>query len=510
MFTKSIRWRMQVWQGFLLVCILSGFGVTAFQLHRTNQFRQMDEELERRVAALAGDVRGRPPFGRPPGRSPGEPGPDKLRPFEPAPDKPRPFDHGPGFPPGGHPEMDSRGPRGRLEEFFEIREIRLSPRTASLFDQAETNDFYFAVWTPGGKLKKQSTNAPAELSLPGRLEADTRVHTRMRDAYREAVQFTEVGECLLAGRRITGDLEALRRFACWLVAAGAVVLGLGLGGGWWVATRAIRPVEDISAAASRISAGSLSERINVADTDSELGRLAGVLNSTFARLEAAFAQQKQFTADASHELRTPIAVLISEAQTALARERTAAEYRETVEGCLDTAQQMRRLTHSLLELARYDAGQEPLERGPFDLAERARACLELVGPLARERGIQIHSDLLPAATLGDVDRLGQVIINLLTNAIYYNRPNGEVRVGTRLENGAAILTVADTGQGIAAEELPHIFERFYRGDKSRARAEGRSGLGLAIGKAIVAAHGGSLEVSSQLGAGTTFTVKLPR
>ena len=510
MFTKSIRWRMQVWQGFLLVCILSGFGVTAFQLHRTNQFRQMDEDLERRVAALAGDMHGRPPFGRPPGRSPTEPAPDKPWLSEPGPDKPRPFDRGLGFPPGGRPELDSRGPRGRLEDFFETREVHLSARTMSLFDQTETNDFYFAVWSPGGKLKRQSTNAPAELSLPGRLEADTRIHIHMRDAFREAVQFSDVGECILAGRRITADLDALRRFACWLVAAGAVVLGLGLGGGWWVASRAIRPVEDISVAASRISAGSLSERINVADTDSELGRLAGVLNSTFARLEASFAQQKQFTADASHELRTPIAVLISEAQTALARERTAAEYRETVEGCLDTAQQMRRLTHSLLELARYDAGQEPLERSPFDLAERARACLELVDPLARERGLQIHGDLLPAETLGDVDRLGQVIINLLTNAIYYNRPHGEIRVRTHLENGAAILTVADTGQGIAAEDLPHIFERFYRADKSRARAEGRSGLGLAIGKAIVTAHGGSLEVSSQPGVGTTFTVKLPR
>jgi heavy metal sensor kinase len=380
----------------------------------------------------------------------------------------------------------------------------------SLFDQAETNDFYFAIWSPGGNLRKQSTNAPAGLSLPARPEADTRIHTRMRDVYREAVQFTEIGECILAGRRTTADLDALGRFAWWLVAAGAVVLGLGLGGGWWVASRAIRPVDDISAAASRISAGSLSERINVADTDSELGRLAGVLNSTFARLEASFAQQKQFTADASHELRTPIAVLISEAQTALARERTAAEYRETVEGCLDTAQQMRRLTHSLLELARYDAGQEPLERSRFDLAERARSCIELVDPLARERGIQIHSDLLPAETLGDVDRLGQVIINLLTNAIHYNRPNGEIQVRTRLENNAAILTVADTGPGINPEDLPHIFERFYRADKSRARAEGRSGLGLAIGKAIVTAHGGSLEVSSQPGAGSTFTVKLPR
>ena len=123
------------------------------------------------------------------------------------------------------------------------------------------------------------------------------------------------------------------------------------------------PMWSISATASRISAGNLSERISVAETDDELGRLAGVLNTTFTRLEAAFAQQKQFTADASHELRTPIAVLISEAQTALARTRSAAEYRETVEACLDTAQKMRRLMESLLELARFDAGQEEIDAG---------------------------------------------------------------------------------------------------------------------------------------------------
>ena len=152
---------------------------------------------------------------------------------------------------------------------------------------------------------------------------------------------------MLAGRSIVADLAALRRFAWLLLGAGGTVLALGLGGGWLLSSRALRPVEEIGLAASRISQGNLAERIDIADTDSELGRLAAVLNSTFARLEAAFAQQKRFTTDASHELRTPIAVLISETQTTLARERTAAEYRATVEACLDTAQQMKRLTHSL-------------------------------------------------------------------------------------------------------------------------------------------------------------------
>jgi two-component system, OmpR family, sensor kinase len=405
---------------------------------------------------------------------------------------------------------DSRGPRGRFEDWFEPRDIRLSTRTANLFDQADTNGFYYAVWSRNGVLLKRSSNAPPDLSLPATPEAATVIQRRIRHTHREAFQFNGMGDCILAGRPIGADLEALRRFAWLLVAAGTAVLALGLGGGWLLATRALRPVEDISAAASRISVGNLSERISVADTDSELGRLAGVLNSTFARLEAAFAQQKQFTADASHELRTPLAVLISEAQTTLARERNAGEYRETVEGCLDTAQQMKRLTQSLLELARFDAGQETIEHNPVDLAQQTRACVDLVTPLARERGIQIHCDLATATVLGDGDRLGQVVTNLLTNAIFYNKDQGEIRVTTRIEQNATVLTVADTGQGISAEDLPHVFERFYRADKSRARASGRSGLGLAICKAIVEAHGGTIEVASQPGVGTTFTVRLPR
>lgn len=498
MFTHSLRWRLQLWLAFLLICVLSGFGLAVYQLQRNTQLSQLDDELERRVAALSIAVRGGPPpehgFRRPP--PDGVPGDFNLG-GEPGP-PPRPRSR-----PEGPPPDDGPGPRGGR------REVRLSSEVAGLFDETRPNAFYYATWSRDGSLLKRSTNAPPEAPLPERLGRDTRIQTRVRGDRREAYQFTELGDCVLAGRSLAADLQARQHFAWLLLAAGAMVLAFGLGGGWWLTSRAIRPVEDMSAAASRISAGNLSERIAGAAQDNELGRLAGVLNSTFARLEAAFDQQKQFTADASHELRTPIAVLISEAQTTLSRERSAAEYRETVQACLAAAQQMRQLTESLLALAHFDAGEERLKREPLDLVQEVRECVKLVRPLAAQRHVRIHCDLVPAPCHGDAERLRQVITNLLTNAIYYNREGGEVRVASRRENGEAILVVADTGIGIGAEDLRHLFERFFRADKSRSRAEGHSGLGLAISKAIVDAHGGRIEVTSQLGAGTEFTVRLP-
>ena len=499
MFPQSIRWRLQLWLAILLVCVLTGFGITIYQLQRVSQLNQIDEDLERRVAVLSGAVRGGPP----PRAGFGPPG------FESRPN-PHDFDKDrrPPPPPMGRPKPPPFG--GERKGPFGPRDFEISPEIASLFDPTGTKAFYFTVWSRDGALFKRSSNAPPDVPLPDRPDkTDTRTHARTRDGYREAFHFTELSDCVLAGRSISADLDAMRRFKWGLLAAGGMVLAFALGGGWWLTTRAIRPIEEISAAASRIAEGNLSERINVAETDSELGRLASVLNSTFARLEAAFGEQRQFTADASHELRTPLAVIISEAQTTLARERGATEYRESIAVCLDAAQQMRRLAESLLQLARFDAGQEPIRRSPFDLAENARVCVRRIGPLAEERGIKVLCDLGPAKTFGDADRLGQLITNLLTNAIHYNKPNGEVRVSTRSENGGAVLTVADSGQGIAAEDVPHVFERFYRADKSRSRAEGRSGLGLAICKAIVDSHGGSIDVSSQPGAGTTFTVRLP-
>ena len=498
MFSHSIRWRLQLWLAFLLVCVLSGFGVTVHQLQHITQRNQLDEELERRVAALNLAVRGGPPeFDRPsPGRRP-----DGPSPF----DEPPPFG-GPG-PRGGRPggPPPDGGPGSREDR----REVRLSPETVGLFADERSEAFYFTIWSRGGYVLRRTTNAPVIIPQPQRFGRDTSLRVRERSALREAFQFTELGDCVLVGRSLTADAKAQQRLAWMLLAAGGAVLALGLGGGWWLTTRAIRPIEDISAAASRISAGNLSERITTTSEENELGRLASVLNQTFARLEAAFTRQRQFTTDASHELRTPIAVLISEAQTTLARERSSAEYRETIESNLATAQEMRRLTESLLTLARLDAGHEPLHREQFNLADLARDCVGRIRPLAAGRGIQFHCNLLPAVCHGDRARLGQVITNLLTNAAHHNHEGGEVRVATRLENASAILVVTDTGLGISGEDLPHIFERFYRADKSRSHSGGRSGLGLAISKAIVDAHEGTIDVSSKLGEGSTLTVRLP-
>jgi signal transduction histidine kinase len=169
---------------------------------------------------------------------------------------------------------------------------------------------------------------------------------------------------------------------------------------------------------------------------------------------------------------------------------------------------MRRLIESLLELARFDAGQEFLKRLPVNLAGVAADCIELVQPLADERQVKIIGELVNVEITGDPERLSQVVMNLLTNAIQYNQPGGEVRVALKPQGGLAVLTIADTGQGMAAEDLPRVFERFYRADKSRTGG-GSAGLGLSICKAIVEAHGGTIEAASEPGQGSVFTVRLP-
>ena len=322
--------------------------------------------------------------------------------------------------------------------------------------------------------------------------------------FRETVQPLPSGETILVGCSIAPELRQLNLTALKLTGAGAIILLLGLAGGGWLVRRALRPINDISAAALKISAGDLSQRIDVAETESELGQLAAVLNSTFARLETAFAQQQQFTADAAHELRTPVSVMLTQTQTALQRERSATEYRETIEACQRASQRMRRLIESLLELARLDAGQETDEAARFNLAGTVNECAEQLKPVASQRNVKILTELVPVKITGDAERLAQVITNLLTNAIQFNQTGGEVRVKLETQAGLAVLTVSDTGPGISDEDLPHVFERFYRGDKSRTTAHGNAGLGLAISKAIVEAHGGTIEVVSKENVGNDF------
>lgn len=503
MFLKSIRARFVLLLALLLAGVLAGFGVAMYQLQRANELRQIDGELERRLASLKPSLRGPGPHGV------FGPGPRDMQPpfsgpraFESEEPKPPPDWDEPPHKRGGPRDAKFRGfgPDRMLPEW------ELSGDVSKLFDESQTNGFYFVIWHRSGKLIRQTTNAPA-LALPTR-STDILTHFETRSVFREAYHFTELGECILTGRFIGADLAALNRMKWWFIGIGEIILVLGLIGGWWVVTQTLRPIQDISQTAAKIASGDLAQRINTAATQNELGQLATVLNSTFTRLEAAFAKERQFTADAAHELRTPLAVLITEAQTALARERTAAEYRETVEECLAAAQQMRQLTESLLQLARVDATPAPaLEE--CDLASLAQDAVARLRPLAKTNQLDLQCDLSPCSLRADPNQLGAVVTNLVANAIHYNKAGGQVRVTTWTEGHQAMLIVADTGQGISAEDLPHIFERFYRADKARSRVNGHFGLGLAICKAIVDAHGGSIQASSNPGQGSQFRATFP-
>ena len=502
---KSIKWRLQLWYGLILVVVLAGFGGAAYQMERSRQFRRIDGELQRRVGVLGNALHRPSPRGPNPGRSPfGQPQ-RRQNPGEPGFDNP---------PPEGM--SDQRPPRPEQRRPVEFS---LPQRDAHFFEAGDPNGYYFTISSDGKEIAR-STNQPERSTLeydhyfeqvnhldnlPGEKR---RPLVNFFETYREICDVLPSGEEVWVGCSVAPELKELRLVAWTLTGVGAAILLLGLAGGGWIVSRSLRPIRDISSTATKISAGDLSQRISVAEAESELGQLAAVLNSTFARLETAFAQQKQFASDAAHELRTPVSVILTQTQTALNRERDAAGYKQTVEACQRAAQRMRKLIESLLALARFDAGQEVLNRQPFDFARTVADCAELVQPLAEESGVKIISELPPLEITGDAERLAQVVTNLLTNAIQYNRPGGEVRVKLESQNGLAVLEIADTGPGITAEDLPQVFRRFYRADKSRTGG-GSTGLGLAICKAIVEAHGGTIEAASEKNAGTTFTVRLP-
>lgn len=471
-FFQSIRWRHQLWHGLLLALVLVGFGFTAWHLEWTNQLRRIDQELEELVSVVVSGIRH-----------------EAEASDWPPQDRPRRAER-----PGADPP-----PPGR-------QDVRLSPRAMSLFEGAPGSAVYYVTWVLDGQESSRSLLAPAEVPYPERISGPR--DSRLRGTYRERFHFAPTGGCVLVGRDISHDLAERQRFAWLLAGAGSFVLLLGLVGGWWISSRAIRPIADISAAAVRISTGDLTQRIHTTDADSELGQLATVLNSTFARLDAAFTRQARFTADAAHELRTPVTVMLTHTQNGLDSDCDNAEHREAFEASKRAAQRMRHLIESLLELARLDSGETAAKREPCELDWVAREATELLHPLANEQAVDLEVELAPVRCEGNAEEIGQVVTNLVSNAIYYNRPGGSVRVKVAIEAGAAVLIVSDTGQGIAPEDLPHIFERFYRADKARARRTGRTGLGLAITKAIIEAHGGTIEAATELGHGSTFTVRL--
>lgn len=312
------------------------------------------------------------------------------------------------------------------------------------------------------------------------------------------------------GQVVVAERAELRSLLLFTALAGTGVLALALFGGWWLAARTLRPIERMSQTAGSISERDLDRRIDVDSLPAELRDLGTTLNAAFARLEAAFERQARFTADASHEMRTPLSVLRAQAEHALKKERTTAEYREAFEITLRATQRMTRVVEQLLSLARADAGQIEVARAPVDLDLVVRDAVRDTS--AEARAARVSVEYVPATleVPGDGSLLHEVAVNLLSNGIRYNAPGGHVRIALQENDHECTLRVEDDGVGIPENALPHVFERFYRVDPARTRERGGSGLGLAITRWIVEAHGGSIMVQSRLGQGSTFTVRLPR
>ncbi len=312
------------------------------------------------------------------------------------------------------------------------------------------------------------------------------------------------------GISLEGLHASLRRLRTTLFFLLPSMLGLSVVSGWLMARRVLQPIKAITREAHTIEAQDLSRRLPIANPQDEIGQLAGVLNSLLSRLERAFAQMRQFTADAAHELRTPLAVLRCGIEVVAGKARSPAEYQEALETYIEEVSHLSRIVDNLFTLARADTGQQEFEWETVNLSGLLQEVYEQADLVAEARGLSIslHTDG-EVSVQGDRLRLKQLLLNLLDNAVKCTPTGGRVHLAVNREESWARVTVEDTGIGIPAEALPYIFDRFYRVDKARSLDNTGGGLGLSICQWIVQAHGGRITVQSRVGYGSTFIVSLP-
>lgn len=485
MIFHSIRWRILAWN-FALLAATAAVLLFAFYGHEQRSWLQeLDLRLRREMTRGMGAI--------------GEVVPGVAGPRGPATPVVRP--NAKSAPRGDSPEQRSTKARQALLEIAE----------AGIWVQAVDSE---------GKTLYRSSYAPTDPALVAQALAELAEPPEDGPARPQDVMVSLPGHRVLLHRppgrilvmfgastaQLDANLAALGRS---LALAGFAVLFVGCGIGWLLAGRSLRPIDRIAADAEGIAAGDYGRKIDVDDTESELGRLAVVLNETFGRMNAAREHMAQFTADASHELRTPLTVILSDSQGALRQERTPEEYRAALETVRQSALRMKSISDALLELAQGDAGK-PVVRDACDLADLADESVALLARVAAEHGAKLVPRLEGAPVLGDAARLGRLILNLTINAILHNDAGVTVIVSTGVVDGWAELRVADDGRGIPAENLDRIFERFRRVDASRSRHTGGAGLGLAIVKQTAEAHGGTVAVTSEVGKGTVFVVRLPK
>jgi heavy metal sensor kinase len=282
-------------------------------------------------------------------------------------------------------------------------------------------------------------------------------------------------------------------------------------GGYWMSRRALAPVDEITQSARSISAQNLAMRLVVPQTGDELERLATTLNEMLSRLDAAFQRITQFTADASHELRTPVSVMRTSAELALRKPRTEAEYRDAMSQILAETEKVSRLIEQLLLLARADSSSTTIPIARTNLNDILEKVWRQASTLPESKNLK-SEQFIPQAPVwvrGDPASLERLFLILVDNAVKYTSDGGRIELRLSIDDGFAVTEIRDTGIGIAPEDIPHIFDRFYRADRARSRETGGTGLGLAIGRWIADAHGGEIRVQSKPSKGSSFQVRLP-
>lgn len=302
----------------------------------------------------------------------------------------------------------------------------------------------------------------------------------------------------------------LDRLVFQLLVGLPLVIAAVAAGGFFLVHRALAPVSQIARKAEQITQHNLSERLPVARTEDELEKLSISLNNMIARLEDALMNAKRFGADASHELRTPLTVLRGELESVVNDQRLPQDLTASLASVLEEVERLTRTVEGLFAISRLDAGEAQTEWIPFDLSKMAATTAEQMSLLAEDKNIAITCDTnRPVLVAGDRARLKQVVVNLLDNAIKYTPNDGTITLRVTAADSCAVLEVIDTGIGIPAEALPHVFDRFFRVDKARSRDSGGAGLGLSIVKSICTAHGAQIHVQSAPGQGSRFWVELP-
>ena len=454
----SIRWRLTLWYGAILSAILVGFSGAVYLRMRHHLLDLTDATLREELVELEVEIRRARGLSR---------SPDAL-------------------------EMQFAGPDG----------------------------YVFQVGTIGGKTFFRSIGIGSkELPIPdvGLTQAGSPTY--------QSVSLHKLGPARLASRVIPGprsplliqaaatlapNAGALQELVVIALTIGPLALACALGGGYWLARKALAPVDQMAAEAAEITSTQLDRRLDEPVTEDELGHLARTFNALIARLQQSFEEVRRFTADAAHELRTPLATMRTEAEVALRSPRSPERDGLVLEDLLEEIERLTRLVSHLLFLSREDTGIGMDNFQPVQLNDLVREVGEHMQVAAREKGVRLVVDLPESCQVtGDADRLRQLFFNLLDNAIKYTPPEGTVSVGSEPSNGGAHVTVIDTGVGIPADHLPHVFDRFYRVDPSRSPETDGSGLGLAICRSIAEAHGGRIEIDSTVGTGTRSTHSLP-